>query len=129
MDSHEQEGDFVMSEKIGPVSDVLTFEKIIQNKDKMVVLVYASWCPFCQKFLPIFNQYANRNPQYFLLLQDDQEKAAVKYSVDIYPTVLFFENGTISERLDGQRGLGLQADQLIKFIDQCHIPSKQDMQL
>jgi len=115
------EGHFVMSEKIESVSDVLNFEKILRNNDKMVVLVFASWCPFCQTFLPIFKRYAERNPQYFLSLQDDQEKAATRYAVDIYPTVLFFENGMISGRLNGLKGLGLQEEQLVHFIDLCHL--------
>ncbi len=115
------EGHFVMSEKIESVSSVLNFEKILRNKDKVVVLVYASWCPFCQTFLPIFKRYAERNPQYFLLLQDDQEKTATKYAVDIYPTVLFFENGMISGRLNGLKGSGLQEEQFVHFIDLCRI--------
>jgi len=115
------EGHFVMSEKIESVSDVLNFEKILRNNDKMIVLVFASWCPFCQTFLPIFKRYAERNPQHFLLLQDDQEKAATRYAVDIYPTVLFFENGMISGRLNGLKGSGLQEEQFVHFIDLCRI--------
>jgi hypothetical protein len=45
-------------------------------------------------------------------VQNDQEKIADQYSVKIYPTMLFFENGVVSKRLDGVLGVGLDEKQL-----------------
>src|SRR5512137_2636933 len=82
-------------------------DKILKTQDKVIALVYLSWCPFCRKFLPIFQQHAQKGQQYFLCVQDDEERIGDKYSVDVFPTVLFFEKGSVSKRLDGEKGVGL----------------------
>jgi thiol-disulfide isomerase/thioredoxin len=92
-------------------------DKILKTKDRVIALVYLSWCPFCRKFLPIFQQYAQNEQQYFLCAQDDKESIGNKYSIDVFPTVLSFEKGSISKRLDGERGVGLSEKQLIKFLN------------
>jgi thioredoxin 1 len=96
-------------------------DKILKTNDRVIALVYASWCPFCRKFLPIFQQYAQKEQQYFLCVQDDQESIGDKYSIDIFPTVLFFEKGSLSKRLDGEPGAGLSEKQLVKFIRETQI--------
>ena len=40
---------------------------------------------------------------------------ADKYSVEVIPTVLFFENGAVVKRLDGILGVGLSEKQLSEF--------------
>ena len=52
-------------------------------------------------------------------MQDDQETIAHQYSVEVYPTVLFFEDGVVSKRLDGVLGVGLDEKQLSEFINLC----------
>ena len=101
-----------------------SFQKILREKERLIVLVYASWCPFCKKFLPVFKQYAASNPNLYLMLQDDDEKMAIPYAVNIYPSILFFNNGVITQRLDGVPGNGLQAEQFKQFIDQLKIPAE-----
>ncbi len=94
--------------------------------DRVVALFYASWCPFCARFLPIFKQHAGREGLQFILVQDDEETIADQYSVIIYPTVLFLEKGVVSERLDGRPGLGLSEGQMSEFVDACssHRPGR-----
>ncbi len=87
--------------------------------DRVVALFYASWCPFCARFLPIFKQYAGLEGLQFIMVQDDGETMADEYSVKVYPTVLFLEKGVVSERLDGQSGLGLSERQMSEFVDAC----------
>ncbi len=110
--------------KIDVVNNGESFQKILQEEEKLIVLIYASWCPFCTKFLPVFKQYAESNPQLYLMLQDDDEKMAIPYAVNIYPSIIFFHNGAITKRLDGIPGRGLQAKQFKQFIDQLKIPTE-----
>ena len=35
----------------------------VKGKEKAYVLFYATWCPFSQRFLPIFQEYAEKNPE------------------------------------------------------------------
>jgi thioredoxin 1 len=93
--------------------------EILRATDRAIVLFHASWCPFCVKFLPIFEKVAETEGRPCVIVQDDQETIADQYSVKIYPTVLFFENGVISKRLDGVARVGLDEIQLIDFVRLC----------
>jgi thiol-disulfide isomerase/thioredoxin len=92
-------------------------ENSVKNKKKVYVLFYASWCPFSQKFLPIFEKYSENTPENCVRVKtDDKAKLCEKYSVDIVPTVLLFEMGKVTKRLDGEAGAGLSEKQLKKLV-------------
>jgi thioredoxin 1 len=93
--------------------------EILKATNRVIVLFYASWCPFCVTFLPIFKKHAEGEGRHFVSVQDDQETIADQYSVKVFPTVLFFENGVVSKRLDGVLGVGLNEKQLTEFINSC----------
>ena len=93
--------------------------EILRATDRLIAFFYASWCPFCIKFLPIFQKTAEKEGRHFVIVQDDQETIADQYSVKVYPTVLFFEKGVISKRLDGVLGVGLDEKQLSEFVSLC----------
>ena len=93
--------------------------EILKTKDRVIALFHASWCPFCVRFLPIFKKHAEEEGRHFVIVQDDQETIADQYSVTVYPTVLFFENGVVSKRLDGVLGVGLDEKQLAEFVSLC----------
>jgi thiol-disulfide isomerase/thioredoxin len=91
-------------------------DEALEAKPRVFVLFYASWCPFSQKFLPIFEKYARENPENCLRIKtDDKAKLCEKYSVDVVPTVLLFEKGRVTRRLDGAPGAGLNEKQLKKL--------------
>ena len=88
-------------------------ENVLKPKEKAFVLFYASWCPFSQRFLPIFEDYAKSNPQECMsVVIDDKPDLCEKYQIDYYPTVLLFKNGAVEKRLDATPGLGLTKNQL-----------------
>ena len=82
-------------------------EDILKTKKRVFVLFYASWCPFCRAFLPIYDKYCENQPETFLrVMIDDREELLDRYSVEIVPTVIFFDNGRIRTRCDGEAGIG-----------------------
>jgi thiol-disulfide isomerase/thioredoxin len=88
-------------------------ENVLKSKEKAFVLFYASWCPFSQRFLPIFEDYAKNNPQDCMsVVIDDKPDLCEKYEIDYYPTVLLFKNGNVKKRLDATPGVGLTKKQL-----------------
>jgi thiol-disulfide isomerase/thioredoxin len=88
-------------------------EDTFKSKEKAFVLFYASWCPFSQRFLPIFEDYAKANPQECVkVIIDDKPDLCDKYEIDYYPTVLLFKSGEVKNRLDATPGLGLTKKQL-----------------
>jgi thioredoxin 1 len=91
-------------------------EEILKSKQKVYALFYASWCPHSQRFLPIFKEYAKSNPDECLTVMIDfKADLCEKYSIDYYPTVLFFKKGKLLKRLDATPGLGLTKEQLVKL--------------
>lgn len=92
-------------------------EKVLKSKDNVVVLFYASWCPFSQRFLPTFKKYSKSRPDSCLqIVTDDKPSLCEKYEVEVVPTVLIFENGKPKKRLDGVAGIGLNEKQLLDFV-------------
>ncbi len=90
-----------------------SFDDEIKGMDHVFVLFYASWCPFSQDFLPIFEDYAKSNPKECLsIVIDDRPDLCEKYSIRCYPTVILFKKGKAFKRLDAGHGIGLTAKQL-----------------
>jgi thioredoxin 1 len=85
--------------------------------DRVVALFYASWCPFCIKVLPAFQQCAPGEGRHLIAVQDDQETMAESYAVKVYPTLLCFERGVVTRRLDGMPGIGISEKDLKTFVD------------
>jgi thiol-disulfide isomerase/thioredoxin len=89
------------------------FHEKINKKDKAFVLFYATWCPFSQRFLPIFEEYSKSNPEKCLsVIVDDEPDVCEEYAIEYYPTVIMFENGKVCKRLDAEPGVGLNKKQL-----------------
>lgn len=89
--------------------------EVLRVERRVVALIYATWCPYCMRFLPVFTRYAQER-QDFYLVRDDHEDIAELYEVDVVPTILVFENGKVTRRLDGVLGSGLTEKQLADFI-------------
>ena len=84
----------------------------------VIVLFQATWCPFCQDFLPLFDRHAATFADFEPLcvaLDNDDDPLWEKYGIDVVPTVIAFESGRIAHRLDGRRYVGLSEDDLLGF--------------
>jgi thiol-disulfide isomerase/thioredoxin len=89
----------------------------LKSKEKAFVLFYASWCPYSQRFLPIFEEYAKSNPKECITVMiDDKPDVCEKYEIEYYPTVLLLKKGAVKKRLDATPGLGLTKNQLKELI-------------
>jgi len=90
----------------------------IKSKDKAVVLFYATWCPFSQRFLPIFEEYSKSNPKECIsVIVDDAPDVCEEYAIEYYPTVVFFKNGKVHKRLDAEPGVGLNKKQFKELTE------------
>jgi len=89
----------------------------IDQRDKTFVLFYATWCPFSQRFLPVFEEYARTNPEECLtVIVDERPDLCDKYGIEYYPTVLLLRNGRVDKRLDAEPGVGLNSQQLASLV-------------
>ena len=95
-----------------------TIDDEIGEKDKAFVLFYATWCPFSQMFLPIFEEYARGNPEECMsVIVDDRPDVCEEYLIEYYPTVILFRKGKVSGRLDAEPGVGLDKKRLKAFTE------------
>jgi len=97
-------------------------DEALRSRDKLMVLFYASWCPFSQAFLKTFREHAAAgDPCYARIIVDDGDPLVEKYGISVFPTVLFFERGQMARRLDGIYHRGLSRDQLEDFARRCAV--------
>jgi thiol-disulfide isomerase/thioredoxin len=95
-----------------------TVSNEIKSKDKAFVLFYASWCPFSQRFLPIFEEYSKSNPkEYISVIVDEEPEVCEEYALEYYPTVIMFKKGKVHKRLDAEPGIGLNKKQLEELTE------------
>ena len=88
-----------------------------RTADRVLVLFYASWCPFSQRFLPVFEEYSRKNSDNCVFARiDDEPVLCDKYSIEFYPTVICFEKGTMTKRVDSKHGEGLSRKQFEEFV-------------
>jgi thiol-disulfide isomerase/thioredoxin len=111
-------------DKCALVDNPADLDKAVKEKDKIIALVYASWCPFCRKILPVFQDIARDKKHNYLLVADDEENVAEKHTIDVFPTLLFFNKGKVALRLDGKPGVGLNEKQSKDFIKSCPLPEQ-----
>src|SRR5512143_2523502 len=72
----------------------------VHSRDKLMVLFYASWCPFSQAFLRTYLAHAaSGDPCYARIIVDDEDPLVDRFRINVFPTVLFFENGRVARRL------------------------------
>jgi thioredoxin 1 len=86
---------------------------------KVLAIFYSTWCPFCNRFLPVFNsQMGNKKFENIVhvILDDNDNPLWDKYNVSAVPTIIYFENGKICDRLDARRGVGLNESLLTKWL-------------
>ena len=95
-------------------------EKAIRERDRLFVLFYASWCPFSMAFLPSYTDLSGSgDPCYVRILSNDDDAHVEKYEIEVYPTVLYFENGKLAKRLDGRHLMGLRKRNSSPSSDSC----------
>lgn len=95
-------------------------EQALSGGENRLVLFYSAYCPFCLSFLPAFEAGAAAAPENFIkACTDGSEELEDLFAVEVVPTVLFFEGGKLSKRLDGKLGRGLSAENLAAFTAAC----------
>lgn len=87
---------------------------------RVLVLFYASWCPYCVRFVQVFDQKAKTLPVenvIHVLIDDYDNPLWDDYSIGAVPTIILFENAEVLSRLDGRLGSGLNEKQFKAWIE------------
>ncbi|MFQ6013413.1 MAG: thioredoxin [Thermoplasmata archaeon] len=91
-----------MGEKLADVNDH-ELEELVQAKGGVVVDFWAPWCQPCKFVSPIVERLAGRydGVAFVKVNIDDNPDTATKYQIMGIPTLLFFKNGDLADRIVG----------------------------
>jgi len=98
-----QERKKVIFDKPVEVTDK-TFNETIRNNQLVVVDCWAPWCGPCQVVAPIIEELARQYAGKVLfgkLNVDENPFIAMRYGIMSIPTLLFFKNGELVDRIVG----------------------------
>jgi thioredoxin 1 len=107
------------------------FDTFLSLGQKSLVMFYADWCPFCQRFKPFFEQQYLEMKQksslklYACKLNEDENPLWDKFFVRAVPTLIAFYNGQengnqIIARRDAKMGIGLTKNDLESIIEEVN---------
>jgi thiol-disulfide isomerase/thioredoxin len=100
-------------------------DKELKNHKKVLALFYATWCPFCVGFVPTFDKKAASlgfENVIHVFLDDYDNPLWDDYEVPAVPTIIYFEEGKVSRRLDGKLGRGLSESAFRTWIEEFKQP-------
>jgi thiol-disulfide isomerase/thioredoxin len=97
----------------------------IKNKPGML-LIYATWCGHCHRFLPTFNDIHRRIGNDFCCASieseelDGKDRLVSALNFQGYPTICFFDqHGLIVEQYNGKRDTGSILNQVCEVYHHC----------
>ncbi len=92
----------------------------IMNNSNSLILFYADWCPYCKKFIPIFEEVIKKINTKILVgsikLNDDDNPLWDRFNINAVPTLIAFSNNSIKSRRDAKMGLGLNKDDINSIL-------------
>ena len=98
------------------------FYRLIIFRKERFSHVYADWCPFCQRFKPIFESAITTKPAsngykfYESKVNDDDNPLWDRFSISAVPTLIAFDKGKIISRRDAKMGVGLNESDLDSML-------------
>jgi thiol-disulfide isomerase/thioredoxin len=97
----------------------VNFDESFSEEEKIIVTVFfASYCPFCVRFSPIFEKRARQAKYVFAKadITDDDNPFWNRYNIKVVPTLIAFKDGEEIMRKDGILGVGLDEHDLSTFL-------------
>ena len=98
------------------------FDKLLSSGDKALVMFYADWCPFCQRFMPIYESTVAASKStasykmYGAKINEDSNPLWDRFSINAVPTIIAFYKGKIVSRRDAKMGVGLDKSDLDSIL-------------
>jgi len=82
----------------------MDIKEVLEKNNKVLIDFYADWCGPCKKMSPIIDQLKNELPGQVEILKlniDQYADLAAEFEVMSIPTLLFFKEGKIEDRVVG----------------------------
>lgn len=93
-----------MAGKTVAVSDA-DFEQQVLKSDKPVMVdFWAPWCGPCRAVAPVLEELATEYGEQLVIAKvntDENQRYAMQFGIMAIPTMMFFKNGKLVDRLEG----------------------------
>ncbi|MCH5318324.1 MAG: thioredoxin family protein [Paramuribaculum sp.] len=96
----------------------MNYEQVINSAPKVLVEFYASWCPHCQRMMPIVADVKEKEEGKVAVYQYDVDKYAEltdANGVESYPTFILYKNGEEVWRSAGEMPESALLSELRKY--------------
>ena len=90
-------------------------KKVLEAEGPVLVELFATWCPHCQKMAPIVDELAEMVANKATVYRVDVDQSpdlANEYAPEGYPTFAMFRNGALERELSGEQPL----DTLLQLV-------------
>lgn len=79
------------------------FAEVLKEKEITVVDFWAEWCGPCKMLGPIIDELSTDNVNVSIgkINVDDNRETAFKYGIRSIPTIMFFKNGEVVDKMVG----------------------------
>jgi len=100
--------------------DDAAFREAIRTDEPVLVLFTASWCPFCVRFRPIFEELSSRFRGRIAVasLEEDSDPRWDEFNVQVVPTLAVLHRGRVVQRHNGVLRRGILRADLEAFLAQ-----------
>ena len=95
-----------------------SFEKKLKDNKVVLVDFWAAWCGPCRMLGPVMDDVENLFPNNVGKVNVDEERdLAAKYGIRSLPTVVFFKDGEVMERIPGVAPKSTYIDKLKYYLN------------
>jgi thioredoxin 1 len=93
------------------------FDSLLSSGERALVMFYADWCHFCQRFKPVFEsaittKSTSNGYKFYESKVNDDNPLWDRFSISAVPTLIAFDKGKIISRRDAKIGVGLYESDL-----------------
>lgn len=91
-------------------------QQVIEEKKSALVEFWAPWCVYCRRIGPAFEKIADEYGDNLVVGQiniDDEEDLAVKYGIEVVPSILLFKDGEVAGSIVAPESKG----KIVEFIN------------
>ncbi|MDF2865319.1 MAG: trx [Clostridia bacterium] len=80
------------------------FNKEVVESEKVVLVdFYATWCGPCRMLAPVLERISESRADFniFKVDIDENQELAMKYKIEVVPTMVVFKDGKVVEQVEG----------------------------
>ncbi|MEM5804466.1 MAG: thioredoxin family protein [Candidatus Aenigmatarchaeota archaeon] len=104
------------------------FSEAFQTRKLVIACFYMETCPFCRKFLPIFEKQNGMTGMEFVKVDITDENSPLwdEYKIQHVPSVIVFRNGRPLIQMDARPNVGLREQDIYGLLSR--VMAKEVMQ-